>query len=117
MQVLSPLRLSGLTKDEVRKRSKEVGLETWKKPSYACLATRIPTGTRIEKDYLTTTERSEAFLSSLGFSDFRIRYRNGSALIQLREEQLLLFEENKTLIEKTLTQWYKSIILDKETRK
>ena len=117
MQVLSPLRLSGLTKNEVRKRSKEVGLETWKKPSYACLATRIPTGTRIEKDYLTTTERSEAFLSSLGFSDFRIRYRNGSALIQLREEQLLLFEENKTLIEKTLTQWYKSIILDKETRK
>lgn len=44
LSVLSPLRLCGLTKTEIRKRSKAAGLFTWDKPSYACLATRIPTG-------------------------------------------------------------------------
>ena len=47
LDVRSPLRECGLTKSEVRKRSEQAGLFTWKKPAYACLATRIPTGTRI----------------------------------------------------------------------
>ena len=44
LEVRSPLRECGLTKDEVRRRSREAGLFTWDKPAYACLATRIPTG-------------------------------------------------------------------------
>ena len=49
--VLSPLRLCGLTKDEIRQRSREAGLFTWDKPAYACLATRIPTGMPITEDH------------------------------------------------------------------
>ena len=45
LEVRSPLRECGLTKEEVRRRSREAGLFTWDKPAYACLATRIPTGT------------------------------------------------------------------------
>ena len=45
LEVLSPLRLCGLNKRELRRRSREAGLFTWDKPAYACLATRFPTGT------------------------------------------------------------------------
>ena len=60
-QILSPLRLCGLTKAEVRRRSKAAGLFTWDKPAYACLATRVPTGEPITAEKLRAVERSEAF--------------------------------------------------------
>ena len=74
MKVMSPLRECGLTKAEIRRLSKEAGLFTWDKPSYACLATRVPSGTRLTADILSRTEQAESFLSGLGFSDFRIRF-------------------------------------------
>ena len=49
LEVRSPLRECGLTKDEVRRLSREAGLFTWEKPAYACLATRIPTGTASQR--------------------------------------------------------------------
>ena len=49
MKVLSPLRMCGYVKSEIRKQSKEAGLFVYNKPSYACLATRIPTGTEIDE--------------------------------------------------------------------
>ena len=59
LEVRSPLRECGLTKEEVRRRSREAGLFTWDKPAYACLATRIPTGTPITKEDLDRVERAE----------------------------------------------------------
>lgn len=50
MKVLSPLRMCGYVKSEIRKQSKEAGLFVYNKPSYACLATRIPTGTEIDEE-------------------------------------------------------------------
>ena len=73
LHVLSPLRMCGITKSEVRKLSKEAGLFTWNKPSYACLATRIPTDTAITQEALTKTEQAEAIMAEFGFSDFRVR--------------------------------------------
>ena len=72
LQVRSPLRECGITKTEVRRRSKEAGLFTWDKPAYACLATRIPTGFKITAEKLHATEISEKALSDLGFTDFRM---------------------------------------------
>jgi uncharacterized protein len=57
--VYSPLRICGLTKTEIRRRSKEAGLFTWNKPAYACLATRIPTNERITAEKLEKTEEAE----------------------------------------------------------
>ena len=67
LSVLSPLRECGLTKEEIRRRSKEAGLFTWDKPAYACLSTRIQTGEPITKEKLEYTEHAENFLFSLGF--------------------------------------------------
>ena len=116
LEVLSPLRLCGLTKDQVRTLSKEAGLFTWDKPSYACLATRIRTGERITAEKLRITEECEAFLTEKGFKDFRIRMIGDSAKIQLRKEQLPLIIELREEILSFLGERYKSVLLDLEVR-
>jgi uncharacterized protein len=88
LQVRSPLRECGITKAQVRQMSRAAGLFTWSKPSYACLATRIPAGTPITAEALQAVERGENALFALGFSDFRIRLRGGAAVIQLPASQL-----------------------------
>lgn len=116
LQVASPLRICGLTKDEIRKLSKQAGLFTHNKPAYACLATRIPAGTTITAELLAKTERSEAFLRSLGFSDFRIRLLGDSAKIQVTEAQLPLLLSHRQQILEKLTEDYTSVLLDLEVR-
>ena len=116
LQVRSPLRECGITKSEVRCLSKEAGLFTWNKPAYACLATRIPTGTKITAEKLKATEISEKALSDLGFSDFRIRLSGDTAKIQVREEQLeKLFLYRKEILEK-LKPYYSAVTVDLEVR-
>ena len=116
LQVRSPLRECGITKSEVRSLSKEAGLFTWNKPAYACLATRIPAGTKITAEKLTATEISEKALSDLGFSDFRIRLSGDTAKIQVREEQLeKLFLYRKEILEK-LKPYYSAVTVDLEVR-
>ena len=83
LSVRSPLRECGLTKDQIRKLSKEAGLFTWDKPAYACLATRVPAGEALTPEKLAATEAAEGYLFSLGFKDFRVRAKNGQARIQL----------------------------------
>ena len=117
LSVRSPLRECGLTKDAIRRLSKEAGLFTWDKPAYACLATRIPTGTSITKEMLRRTEEGEDFLFSLGFSDFRVRMTpEGGAKLQLPASQLpkLLQERQKVLCK--LKECYPSVVLDLEVR-
>ena len=86
--VLSPLRLCGVTKDEIRHRSREAGLFTWDKPAYACLATRVPTGTEITVELLQKVEKSEEALMKMGYKDLRIRLFSGAARVQLPENHL-----------------------------
>lgn len=87
LEVRSPLRECGLTKSDVRTMCREAGLFVWNKPSYACLATRIPSGTPITEEALRKVERGEDLLASMGFRDFRIRLREGAAVIQVTESQ------------------------------
>ena len=95
LEVRSPLRECGLTKDDVRRLSKEAGLFTWDKPAYACLATRIPTGTAITAKDLARVEEAETALHSLGFRDFRVRLFHGAARVQVPEAQLPLALEQR----------------------
>ena len=110
--VISPLRLCGVTKDEVRRLSKELGLFTANKPSYACLATRVPTGEMITEDKLETVEDAEGMLYTLGFSDLRIRLDGDTARVQLPVEQLLIGEIMKDTIRMALSPWFTDIVLE-----
>ncbi len=116
LSVLSPLRLCGLTKADVRRLSKEAGLFTWDKPAYACLATRIPTGQQIDRRLLARTEAAEDFLASLGFRDFRVRTFGESARIQLVAGQLPLLMHHRREILERLGKEYGGVLLDLETR-
>lgn len=116
LQVRSPLREWGLTKDNIRRLSKEANLFTHDKPAYACLATRIPTGTPITAALLRKTERSEQLLKGLGFSDFRVRILGDCAKIQLTESQLPLLLHYRSTILTELKKDYKEVLLDLEVR-
>ena len=86
--ILSPLRLCGLTKAEIRERSREAGLFTWDKPAYACLATRVKTGQPIDAGTLRAVEAGEEALFKLGFADFRVRTAGGRARLEFTPEQI-----------------------------
>ena len=110
--VRSPLRECGITKPQVREMSREAGLFTAKKPAYACLATRIPTGEEITAEALIRTEKSENALMEMGFRDFRLRKRGEAALLQVTAEQMPLAEEKLEDIRLALKDWYSNIELD-----
>ena len=116
LEVRSPLRECGLTKAEIRARSKAAGLFTWDKPAYACLATRMPTGQRITAEALAKTEAAEGFLFSLGLTDFRVRYFAGAARIQAPAAQLALILARREEILTELRQYYPAVLLDLEVR-
>lgn len=116
LSVLSPLRECGLTKDQIRILSKDAGLFTWNKPAYACLATRIPIGTAITRERLSATEYAEQYLSTLGFSDFRVRMYNTAARIQIRTSELPLLLKNRDFIVHELKNYYDAVLLDLEVR-
>ena len=114
--VRSPLREAGLRKCDVRRLSAQAGLFTAGKPSYACLATRIPTGEPITPGKLDAVEQGENYLMELGFRDFRLRTQGSTAKLQLREADLPLLLEHRQEILARLKEKYHSIVLDLETR-
>ncbi len=83
LDVCSPLIEAGLTKYEIRKISKELGLTTWDTPSQSCLATRFPYGEILCKEELRKVEEGEAYLKGLGFRECRLRHHDDIARIEV----------------------------------
>ena len=96
----SPLAEAGLTKEEVRHLSKELELPTATKPSSACLATRIPFGTRITREKLAQVEAAEDFLRRLGVTQLRVRHHGDVARIEVTTEEFYLVLNNRDWIVK-----------------
>ena len=84
--IKSPLRHAGLTKQEIRDISRELGLPTWEKPSYACLASRFVYGETITPEKLIMVERAENLLLELGFRQMRVRIHGNLARIEVMPE-------------------------------
>ena len=100
LEILSPLREVGLTKAEIRQYSKELGLPTWDKPSFACLSSRIPYGERITPEKLEMIEKAEDLISSLGIKQFRVRMQKDTARIETlpADFPILLQDDNRNRI-------------------
>ncbi|KPK95963.1 adenine nucleotide alpha hydrolase [bacterium SM23_31] len=81
--VRSPLREAGLRKDEIRALSRRLGLPTYNKSSLACLASRIPYGSRITPEKLRMIDLAENYLTDLGFNTVRVRHYDTTARIEL----------------------------------
>ena len=116
LSVRSPLRECGLTKAEIRARSREAGLFTWDKPAYACLATRVPAGEALTADILARVEGAEDALFRLGYTDFRVRVFHGAARLQLPRGQMERAAREAEDIQAALKPYFTPILLDLEGR-
>jgi pyridinium-3,5-biscarboxylic acid mononucleotide sulfurtransferase len=85
MGARAPLLEAGLNKEEIRELSRRMGLSTWDKPQMACLSSRIPYGTKVTEDRLKTIALSELFLRQIGLRQFRVRYHEKIARIEVDE--------------------------------
>ncbi|QWV93776.1 ATP-dependent sacrificial sulfur transferase LarE [Geomonas oryzisoli] len=88
LKVRSPLLEAELAKADIRELSRGLGLPTWDKQAYACLASRFPYGTEITEQRLNQVERCEEFLKGEGFKVYRVRFHQESARIELSEAEL-----------------------------
>lgn len=89
--VRSPLKEARFTKQEIRILSKEFNLPSWDKPSFSCLATRFPYGTKITPRELSRVEKAEELLSGFGFGQLRMRVHGSMARIEVLKEEIPLF--------------------------
>jgi len=94
--VRAPMIDAGLTKQEIRDLSRELGLPTWDKPAFACLSSRFQYGERITADKLRRVDAAEAFVRSLGFRQFRVRHHDRLARLEIaRDEMARLWEDGR----------------------
>ncbi|MBC8473852.1 MAG: ATP-dependent sacrificial sulfur transferase LarE [Candidatus Omnitrophica bacterium] len=89
--IKSPLQESEMTKNDIRRYSKRLGLETWDFPSMACLASRVPYGTEITKGVLEKIESAESVIKKAGFRQVRVRYYNDAARIEVEKKEIKKF--------------------------
>ena len=116
LSVLSPLRLCGLTKPQIRELSLKAQLFTWDKPAYACLATRVPAGQPITPELLQKIEGAEGALFALGFTDFRVRVFHGAARVQLKPAQMQQALTRRAEILEDLRPYFDVVLLDLDGR-
>ena len=81
--VVNPLQDAGLSKEDIRVLSREMGLPTWDKPAFACLSSRIPYGQKITREKLSQVDRGEQFLLDLGFRQVRVRHHGNVARLEV----------------------------------
>ena len=86
--VRAPLIEAELWKAEIRDLSRELGLPTWDKPSFACLSSRFQYGDRITADKLRQVDAAEEFVRSLGFRQFRVRHHDRLARLEVPHDQI-----------------------------
>lgn len=85
--VKSPLREVGFSKAEIRQLSKELGLPTWEKQSFACLSSRFVYGETITKDKLAMVDKAEQLLLDMGFHQVRVRIHGTMARIEVLPDE------------------------------
>ena len=100
--ILSPLRDAGLGKQEIRTLSREMGLPTWDKPSYACLASRFAYGETITPGKLSMVEQAEEMLRSLGLRQLRVRLHGDLARIEVPSEEIPFLAEKREAVSRSL---------------
>ncbi|HSV27515.1 MAG TPA: ATP-dependent sacrificial sulfur transferase LarE [Sedimentisphaerales bacterium] len=113
--IRSPLAEAGLTKQDIRAISRQLGLETADAPASPCLASRLAYGLEITRDRLSQVEAGEDFLRSLGFVEFRLRHHGDIARIEVPAEDIARLACNplrSKVVEKLRSIGFKFVSLD-----
>lgn len=100
LDVSSPLRQAELYKEEIRELSREMGLPTWDKQSFACLSSRFVYGETISEKKLGMVDKAEQLLLDMGFHQVRVRIHGNIARIEVLPEEItkIVEEDNRTRI-------------------
>jgi uncharacterized protein len=114
MGILSPLAECGLTKDDIRKYSKLLGVTTWNKPANACLSSRIPYGSEITPERLAIVEAAEETLRERGMEGCRVRWHGTIARIEAPREYFDAIIHTPEITGKIKSLGFKYITLDLE---
>jgi len=91
--VRAPLAEAGLTKEDVRALSRELGLPTAELPASPCLSSRLPYGTPVTLEALRRVERAEAAVRALGFRELRVRHLGERARVEIAREEMERLED------------------------
>ncbi len=97
LEVKSPLLEESWSKADIRKYSKKLGLNTYDKPAYACLLTRIQHETEITNDVLNKIEKAEVYMMNLGFKSIRVRVHGDLARIEVPKSEIPNLFDDKLL--------------------
>ncbi|TWH47153.1 ATP-dependent sacrificial sulfur transferase LarE [Sporomusa sp. KB1] len=99
LNIRSPLLECQLSKPEIRSLSKELGLNTWDKPPYACLLTRIPYGNELKEEDFVKIEKAEKYMMDRGFRAIRVRCHDNLARIEVDKKDMDKLFNDKLLEE------------------
>lgn len=100
--IRSPLQEAGLTKADIRRLSRRLGLESWEKPALACLGSRFVYGEKLTSEKLMMVERAEEYLRALGVRQVRVRFHGGVARIEASPRQFALLARERAGITRRL---------------
>ena len=113
--ILHPFIEAGVTKQEIREIARGMGLPVWQKPSAACLSSRIPYGDGITPEKLRRIEEAEAFLSSRGLGQLRVRLHGTVARIEVHKEEMgKILEQHTTVAKELKSMGFSYVTLDLE---
>ncbi len=111
--VRSPLQEVGMTKDEIREISNDLGLRTWDKPAFACLSSRFPYGTPITVEKLKQVATAERAIRELGFRGFRVRHHDTMARLEVDPDDFpRVVELHSEIVTKLRAAGYRFVTLD-----
>ncbi len=99
-RIVSPLKDTGLTKDDIRLVARLIGLDIWDKPASPCLASRIPYGSSVTREKLSQVEKAEEFVRSFGAREIRVRHFDRKAVLEVNPVYREIVEKNLSAIKK-----------------
>lgn len=113
--VRSPLKESGMSKDDVRRISRALGLSTWNRAASACLASRFPYGAALDEKRLQAVGEAERFLRQLGLSQCRVRVHDSVARIEVPVKHfMLVVQQRDAIVSELRKRGYLHVALDLE---
>ncbi len=102
LKIRSPLQEAGLCKTDIRRLARRMGLSTWNKPGFTCLATRVPFGEKVTPQKIRMIEQAESYILKFGVSQARLRHHGCVARIEVPEKDLPLLVRNRRKITRKL---------------
>jgi uncharacterized protein len=106
--IRSPLNEAGFHKEDIRRLSRRLGLPTWDKPAFACLASRVPYGYVITAEKLQQIDEGEIYLRQLGLCrQVRVRHHGAVARIEVDPQAIHRFMEAET--RKQITDFFNNL--------